>query len=71
MSDGITSPNQTNLVLKGIIGIQAMSEISTLVSQDTDAAQFKVFFPLEIYSYAKTVFRAEQANTIAFGNPWQ
>ncbi|KAJ5174657.1 glutaminase [Penicillium canariense] len=33
---------QTNLALKGIVGINAMSKLSELVGQETDAAYFKV-----------------------------
>lgn len=41
LSDGVSITNQTNLMLKGVIGIQAMSEISSLVGQSSDADQFK------------------------------
>ncbi|KLO15801.1 hypothetical protein SCHPADRAFT_243997 [Schizopora paradoxa] len=36
LSDGITSFNQTNLVLKGIIGISAMSSISSANNEKSD-----------------------------------
>ncbi|KLO05329.1 DUF1793-domain-containing protein [Schizopora paradoxa] len=40
-SDGITSFNQTNLVLKGIIGVSAMSSVSSANNEDGDAAAYQ------------------------------
>ncbi|KLO15795.1 hypothetical protein SCHPADRAFT_243599 [Schizopora paradoxa] len=42
LSDGITSFNQTNLVLKGILGISAMSSISSANNENGDAAVYQV-----------------------------
>ena len=38
----VTEVNQTNLALKGIIGIQAMAEISRALGNDTDAQTYGV-----------------------------
>lgn len=35
-------PLQTNLALKGIIGIKAMSELATLLGEHEDAKQYNV-----------------------------
>ena len=42
ISDGITSNNQTNLVLKGIIGIGAMAKISSFVGKSDDEGLYDV-----------------------------
>ena len=42
LSDGITSFNQTNLVLKGIIGISAMSFISSANGEIHDEMVYQV-----------------------------
>ena len=41
-ADGWTAANQTNLAIKGIIAIQAMSEMSTIVDQVTEAKNYSV-----------------------------
>jgi len=41
-SDGITSFNQTNLALKGIIGVSAMSAISAAVNEKDDEMMYQV-----------------------------
>lgn len=41
-SDGISAVNQTNLALKGIIGIGAMAKISSAVGQSVDADHYQV-----------------------------
>ncbi|PAV15277.1 hypothetical protein PNOK_0903800 [Pyrrhoderma noxium] len=41
-SDNINSINQTNLILKGIIGIRAMAEISSLTDYSADATKYKI-----------------------------
>jgi len=38
----LTVTNQTNLAIKGIIAIEAMSKMSTAVGQTTDADKFSV-----------------------------
>ena len=40
--DGLPQPNSTNLVIKGIIALKAMSEISNLISQKTDSSRYAV-----------------------------
>ncbi|KAH9830721.1 uncharacterized protein C8Q71DRAFT_319596 [Rhodofomes roseus] len=40
IDDGSTSPNSTNLAVKGIFAIQAMAEISQLVGQTNDSQRF-------------------------------
>ncbi|KLO10459.1 DUF1793-domain-containing protein [Schizopora paradoxa] len=40
-SDGISAINQTNLALKGIIGIEAMARISSFVGMNSDAEKFQ------------------------------
>ena len=42
LSDGIKSSNQTNLMLKGIIGISAMSNISSANNERVDEAMYQV-----------------------------
>jgi hypothetical protein len=41
-ADGWTAANQTNLAIKGIIAIQAMSEMSIIVDQVTEAKNYSV-----------------------------
>jgi hypothetical protein len=41
-ADGLTTNNQTNLAIKGIIAIQAMSKMSSVVNQTTDAEKYNV-----------------------------
>lgn len=41
-SDGISAVNQTNLALKGIIGIGVMAKISSAVGQSVDADHYHV-----------------------------
>lgn len=41
-SDEITSMNQTNLALKGIIGIGAMARISSFMGMNDDASSYEV-----------------------------
>ncbi len=41
-SDGITSINQTNLALKGIIGIGAMARIDSFMGMNNDALMYDV-----------------------------
>lgn len=43
ISDGIIAANQTNLALKGIIGLGAMARISNYTGQQTDSDYFQVF----------------------------
>ncbi len=42
MSDGITSANQTNVVLKGIIGIGAMAKICSFLGMSSSASMYQV-----------------------------
>lgn len=41
-ADGITESNNTNLAIKGIIGIAAMAEISQAMGNTTAAQQYQV-----------------------------
>ena len=41
-SDGVVAVNQTNLALKGIIGIGAMAKISAVVGKTDDASRYQV-----------------------------
>ncbi|KLO15829.1 hypothetical protein SCHPADRAFT_888243 [Schizopora paradoxa] len=41
IADGITSPNQTNLALKGILGIGAMARMSNFSGIPTDEARYQ------------------------------
>jgi hypothetical protein len=41
-ADGLTVDNQTNLAIKGIIAIQAMSKMSSVVKQAADAEKYNV-----------------------------
>ncbi len=42
MTDGTSSFNETNLVLKGIIGISAMGGISAAMDEEDDQAIYEV-----------------------------
>ena len=41
-ADGLTASNQTNLAIKGIIAIQAMSRMSSVVNQAGDTNKYSV-----------------------------
>jgi hypothetical protein len=41
-ADGLTADNQTNLAIKGIIAIKAMSKMSSVVKQTADAEKYNV-----------------------------
>ena len=41
-ADGLTTNNQTNLAIKGIIAIKAMSKMSSVVNQVADAEKYNV-----------------------------
>ena len=41
-ADRLATDNQTNLAIKGIIAIKAMSEMSSIVKMDGDAAEYSV-----------------------------
>ena len=47
--DGISAPNQTNLALKGVIGIAAMGSISTLLGQTQDAYTYNVNYSFDLF----------------------
>ena len=49
--NSLLTNNQSNLALKGIIGIAAASEIASISGNDNDASQFNVsnFASLDIY----------------------
>jgi hypothetical protein len=54
--DGLSKPNMTNLALKGILGIQAMSLISKTKGSTSDAQNFSVSLKTSVMSLAFTVF---------------
>ena len=41
-ADGLTTKNQTNLAIKGIIAIEAMSKMSSVVKRTADANKYSV-----------------------------
>jgi hypothetical protein len=41
-ADGLSANNQTNLAIKGIIAIKAMSNMSSIVNQTADADKYSV-----------------------------
>ena len=41
-ADGLSANNQTNLAIKGIIAIKAMSEMSSIVKQSADVDKYSV-----------------------------
>lgn len=45
---------QTNLALKGIVGINAMSKLSILTGNDDDASYFKVYISLQHVRESRT-----------------
>lgn len=65
----IPNPNQTNLAVKGIIGIGAMSRISEMTNRSDDRDIFKVRFT---YLPLGSGSRASRQNaTAAFISEWQ
>lgn len=42
MQNNLPTNNQTNLALKGIIGIAAMSKMAAIAGNNDDASQFNV-----------------------------
>jgi len=40
--DGLSVSNQTNLAIKGIIAIEAMSKMSSIVKQEADVDKYSV-----------------------------
>jgi hypothetical protein len=41
-ADGLSTNNQTNLAIKGIIAIQAMSKMSSIVKEAADVDKYSV-----------------------------
>ena len=41
-ADGLTTNNQTNLAIKGIIAIKAMSKMSSIFNQTADVDKYSV-----------------------------
>ena len=41
-ADGLTVSNQTNLAIKGIISIKAMSQMSSVVNNASDSIRYNV-----------------------------
>ncbi len=41
-ADGLSTDNQTNLAIKGIIAIKAMSQMSSFVNNTTDFEKYSV-----------------------------
>ena len=41
-ADGLTINNQTNLAIKGIIAIEAMSKMSSVINQTADSDKYSV-----------------------------
>ena len=41
-ADGLTASNQTNLAIKGIIAIEAMSKMSSVIQQGADVSKYAV-----------------------------
>lgn len=55
MQNNLPTSNQTNLALKGIIAIAAMSKIATIAGNSDDASQFNVrtcYFKSYIVTYS-------------------
>jgi hypothetical protein len=48
-ADGLTTNNQTNLAIKGIIAIKAMSEMSSIVNQTADVDKYSVCEDFEMF----------------------
>ncbi|KLO15793.1 hypothetical protein SCHPADRAFT_243465 [Schizopora paradoxa] len=69
LSDGITSYNQTNLVLKGIIGISAMSSISSAINEVDDEAEYRTTAQQYIQIWLNGALSQDQSYLISsFGN---
>ena len=41
-ADGLTADNQTNLAIKGIIAIKAMSKMSSILNRSVDVDKYSV-----------------------------
>ena len=41
-ADGLTANNQTNLAIKGIIAIEAMSKMSSIFNRSSDVEKYSV-----------------------------
>ncbi|KAN0136895.1 protein of unknown function (DUF1793) domain containing protein [Lactarius tabidus] len=63
-ADGLTTNNQTNLAIKGIIAIQAMSKMSSVVNQTTDAEKYNNTAS-SLYSQWKSLALASDQHLLA------
>ncbi|PCH43422.1 DUF1793-domain-containing protein [Wolfiporia cocos MD-104 SS10] len=68
-ADGQSTANMTNLAIKGIIGIQAMSEISKAVQEDTDSQKFSRTASVYMNSWKSLALSSNQQNILfAYGD---
>ncbi|PCH43429.1 DUF1793-domain-containing protein, partial [Wolfiporia cocos MD-104 SS10] len=68
-ADGQFTTNMTNLAIKGIIGIQAMSEISKAVQEDTDSQKFATTASTYISTWKSLALSSNQQNILfAYGD---
>ncbi|KAH9021897.1 hypothetical protein EDB85DRAFT_2293347 [Lactarius pseudohatsudake] len=63
-ADGLTTTNQTNLAIKGIIAIKAMSKMSSVVKQTTDADKYSTT-SARLYSQWKSFALASDQHLFA------
>ncbi|PCH43427.1 DUF1793-domain-containing protein [Wolfiporia cocos MD-104 SS10] len=68
-ADGQSNANMTNLAIKGIIGIQAMSEISKAVQEDTDSQKFASTASAYMNTWKSLALSSNQQNILfAYGD---
>ncbi|PCH42736.1 DUF1793-domain-containing protein [Wolfiporia cocos MD-104 SS10] len=68
-ADGQSTANMTNLAIKGIIGIQAMSEISKAVQEDTDSQKFAEIASAYMNTWKSLALSSNQQNILlAYGD---
>lgn len=63
-ADNLTSANQTNLAIKGIIALEAMSKMSTIVKQSSDASKYSVRWSPLAYSVWLTLSAQNTASSL-------
>ncbi|KAH8977286.1 hypothetical protein EDB86DRAFT_3167651 [Lactarius hatsudake] len=63
-ADGLTTKNQTNLAIKGIIAIEAMSKMSSVVKQTADADKYSTT-ATRLYSQWKSLALASDQHLFA------
>ncbi|KAI9459208.1 hypothetical protein BJY52DRAFT_1119183 [Lactarius psammicola] len=66
-ADGLTTNNQTNLAIKGIIAIEAMSKMSSVVKQTADADKYSVRANVLYRQWKSLALASDQHLLAAYG----